>query len=155
MMKKIRFWIAAITLTTLFFSVKAYSQTTTQEEYNYITKGYKTQIESGLDMKNGYILKDFGDWSLKYSGVTRGLMFKGLYRTDSIKPCAIMAIYQKKEPGKQTYSEYFCIPTTGAEDLWEQTLAQLNENYDKANANQIYIGMIWALMKLSSQEITK
>lgn len=30
---------------------------TTQEEYNYLTKGYKIQITSGLDTKKGYEIK--------------------------------------------------------------------------------------------------
>ncbi len=31
---------------------------TTEEEYNYMTKGYKVQVESGLDMKKGYVMED-------------------------------------------------------------------------------------------------
>ncbi len=34
---------------------------TTVEEYNYMTKGYKIQIESGLDMKKGYFFNDIGE----------------------------------------------------------------------------------------------
>ena len=34
-----------------------FAQSTTQQEFLYMTKGLKTQIESGLDMKNGYELK--------------------------------------------------------------------------------------------------
>ena len=32
---------------------------TTMEEYNYITKGYKIMLESGLDLKEGYEIKDY------------------------------------------------------------------------------------------------
>lgn len=34
---------------------------TTLEEYNYLVKGYKIQVESGLDMKIGYHLEDIGE----------------------------------------------------------------------------------------------
>lgn len=34
----------------------SFSQNTTQEEYNFMTKGYKTLIDQGLDMKKGYYL---------------------------------------------------------------------------------------------------
>ena len=34
-------------------ALHCFSQTTL-EEWNYITKGYKIQVESGLDMKKGY-----------------------------------------------------------------------------------------------------
>ena len=37
------------------------SAPTTMEEYNYMTKGYKIQVESGLDMKKGYYFEDMGD----------------------------------------------------------------------------------------------
>lgn len=33
---------------------------TTEEEYNYLTKGYRVQLESGLDMKKNYLLEDWG-----------------------------------------------------------------------------------------------
>lgn len=45
--------IALAILGTIFFSSSVKSQTTL-EEYNYVTKGYKIQLESGLDMKQGY-----------------------------------------------------------------------------------------------------
>lgn len=34
---------------------------TTLEEYNYLVKGYKIQVESGLDMKIGYHFEDIGE----------------------------------------------------------------------------------------------
>lgn len=34
---------------------------TTIEEYNYLVKGYKIQVESGLDMKRGYHFEDIGE----------------------------------------------------------------------------------------------
>ncbi len=37
---------------------------TTDIEYNYMAKGYKAQVEQGLDMKKGYAFKD--DKNLKY-----------------------------------------------------------------------------------------
>src|SRR6185436_2915251 len=153
-MKKITSILAAFLLIFLSGAARLYAQTTittTEEEYNYITKGYKVQFESGLDMKKGYILKDMGEWNLKYDNVSRGFAFKGLYRENDTVPCAIMAIYQKKNNGKTSISEYYCLPTMDATALWDRTMAQLNENYNQPNANQIYIGMIWSLMKLSAQ----
>ena len=41
---------------------------TTEEEYNYLTKGYKIQVESGLDMKKGYSLIDMGTYQLSFKG---------------------------------------------------------------------------------------
>ena len=42
-------------------STLARSVPTTMEEYNYMTKGYKIQVESGLDMKKGYFIEDMGE----------------------------------------------------------------------------------------------
>jgi hypothetical protein len=51
-----------ITLLFIMFTVFAYSQDkpngTTLEEYNYMTKGYKIQLSSGLDVKKGYRIDD-------------------------------------------------------------------------------------------------
>ncbi|MDI5888742.1 hypothetical protein [Flavobacterium yafengii] len=50
------------TLLLTLFTVFAYSQDkfngTTLEEYNYMTKGYKIQVSSGLDVKKGYVITD-------------------------------------------------------------------------------------------------
>ena len=148
----IAFLLALSGSTQLFSQSKT---TTTEEEYNYVTKGYKVQIESGLDMKKGYSLKDLGEWNLKYSDVSRGFAFKGLYRDNDTIPCAVMAIYQKKRNNKPAISEYYCIPTLDAALLWERTMSQVNQDYNQSNANEIYVGMVWALMKFASQQTFK
>jgi hypothetical protein len=38
---------------------------TTLDEYNYMTKGYRIQVESGLDMKKGYLWKDIGEHNIE------------------------------------------------------------------------------------------
>lgn len=51
-----------ITLLLLLFVSVSYSQDnpngTTLQEYNYMTKGYKIQLDSGLDEKKGYHVTD-------------------------------------------------------------------------------------------------
>jgi len=56
--------ILTATIIILVLCENSFSQSTTQEEYNYITKGYKIQVESGLDMKKGYILTELGNSGL-------------------------------------------------------------------------------------------
>jgi hypothetical protein len=51
-----------IFLISFFFSK---SQNTTEEEYNWMNKGYKVMITSGLDMKRGY----FFDEDLFYKNI--------------------------------------------------------------------------------------
>lgn len=42
----------------LLLSAVSFAQNTTQEEYNFMTKGYQQLVESGLDMKKGYYIAD-------------------------------------------------------------------------------------------------
>lgn len=110
---------------TLFLAIVAYSISaqTTQEEYNYVTKGYKVQLESGLDMKKGYTLKDLFETSTQTGPVTRTTTFKGLYKTGSNNPCAIMMIYKREGTA---FTEYICIPHyASAQSIWDQYFQQL------------------------------
>jgi hypothetical protein len=134
---------------------KLFSQTTL-EEFNFITKGYKIQLESGLDMKKGYSLSTLTDFlSLDFGNDEksgrRGMVFKALIRGSETKPCAIMAIYERRLNGKAQYQEYYCIPMPLSDDtLWDKTLEQLNANFNNDNAKQVYSAMLWAMMKFAS-----
>lgn len=93
---------------------------TTLEEYNYLTKGYKIQIESGLDMKNGYVLKNFDNKffhniSIYDKKQSRKVDFKLLYRDNEKRPCAALMILTRVETN---YKEYLCIPSWNNE-LWK------------------------------------
>lgn len=80
---------------------------TTLEEYNYVTKGYKIQIESGLDMKDGYKLNDIE--SVKTG--TRSVHIKVLKRVENMETAAFMLIYQKEGNPEQ----YLCVPHPSSE----------------------------------------
>ncbi|MBL7914347.1 MAG: hypothetical protein JNL49_04810 [Bacteroidia bacterium] len=90
----------------LFLSKFCYGQSckiagTTAEEYNYIVKGYKVQVESGLDMKKGYSFRDIN--TVEFGG--RKAVFKELIKGESDLR-AIMVIFV----GKNGLVNYFCIP---------------------------------------------
>ncbi len=74
---------------------------TSLEEYNYIVKGYKIQLENGLDMKKGYTLKDI----FEESANGRKVIFKELVKEEKDLR-AIMAIFT----GLNGVTSYFCIP---------------------------------------------
>jgi hypothetical protein len=94
-------------------------QPTTDEEYNYATKGYKIQFESGADMKKGYLTKDIQHNSAGERSVT----LKGLFRVSEQNPCAIIVMYEKK--GQDT--QYFCVPTFNADaELWHKFYSSLD-----------------------------
>jgi hypothetical protein len=101
-----------ISISCLAQSTSAEPSPTTEEEYNYLTKGYKVQIESGLDMKKGYVLQDMGE--VKRSSYE--FAFKGLVREQKNELAAILAIVKSSVSGK---SYYVAIPI-GNSDLMER-----------------------------------
>ena len=148
-----QFYLIATTfvLTLLFSTTKSYAQTT-QEEFNYITKGFKVQEESGLDMKKGYSFVELGDWGLNSGAEKRKCIFKGLVRQGQTKPCAIMMIYKRNTENPTAPTYYLCIPSTNSpEEIWQQTLALLKTNLSGQDAMQT---AIWALMKFCSLQAT-
>lgn len=129
----------------LFVSFNIFSQSensnlevisgTTQEEYNYLTKGYKVQIESGLDMKKGYTLKNIDeDFSSAFTSIENGNKktiirkneFKLLFRDNEKTPCAILMITNRID---NNVKQYFCIPTHKSifwNDFYKEFTANLN-----------------------------
>ena len=97
-----------LALSLFCISLNGISQTSL-EEYNYITKGYKVQMESGLDMKKGYELEDIKSHT---SGV-RTASLKKLVKVNAGKKqtVAYMVVYQKEQNPK----EYYCIPSPKSE----------------------------------------
>jgi len=141
-------------LATLMFIVcLSVTGQTTQEEYNYITKGYKIQIESGLDMKKGYSLYELHPSVLKWSnGETRNCYFKALFRDGESKPCAIMMLYKRTDTTNQEH--YFCIPTLNASDyIWQQTFQELVNISDTEDSKALLQTMVWGLMKLNADNM--
>ncbi len=147
-MKKII--LSSIIIICFFITGKAQ---TTEEEYNYVTKGYKVQMESGLDMKKGYSLVDLGKWGMSHNPENRECTFKALMREGQSKPCAIMMIYRRTDISTGT-TWYICIPTSDASaSIWQKTLDFINTNF-KQN-DRMLDSIIWALMHFSAQEAAK
>lgn len=76
---------------------------TTIDEYNYVIKGYKIQIESGLDMKKGYEISNMGTEAT----AERRVILKKLVRTNTKKTAAYMLEYKLGN----NPAEYICIPS--------------------------------------------
>ncbi|HCV42138.1 MAG TPA: hypothetical protein DGH68_01545 [Bacteroidetes bacterium] len=140
---KASFLIAGFSLVLMFFSSQGQAQTTL-EEYNYATKGYRVQIESGLDMKKGYTFEEINSIRLSYTtGGFRETEFKALFKEGTKKPAAILCIYSCSDnPSK----EYLCIPQPNSpRELWDSTYAKI-ATFEGENAT----ALMWGLAKLSS-----
>lgn len=99
-MNKINLILAFTLITTIAFGQKfKMPLPTTEEEYNYMTKGYKVQIENGLDMKKGYKITDLPENRIgQYS-----FAFKALVRVDSKEVAGIIVIAKSNVSGKTYY----------------------------------------------------
>jgi hypothetical protein len=116
-------------IAAIIFSCHVFGQTTL-EEYNYVSKGYKVQIESGLDMKKNYEFEDID----KHSTKERTAELKVLYRLKDGKKeiAAYMIIY--KRLGNPT--EYLCVPHPKSEEeindkFWKQLYDGTNDSSNR------------------------
>ena len=127
----------------------AYCQTTI-EEYNFITKGYKIQKESGLDMKKGYQLVDCTKADFADPGVMRYFQFRKLIRLSDKKVCALMVEYRLSTRDSNTIT-YYCIPQKKSNsEIWAKVAEQIRSftNTDVATAYS------WALIQyISSNDL--
>ncbi|HEY3390408.1 MAG TPA: hypothetical protein VGK38_12590, partial [Prolixibacteraceae bacterium] len=109
----------------IFLSFTAFGQIsmskitpTTEEEYNYLTKGYKIQIESGLDMKKGYKLQVLDKKKESYYT----FQIQALIREEKNEIAGLLLIANSEISGK-TY--YLCIPQQN-EQLLNRYYADIN-----------------------------
>lgn len=91
-----------IILAILFFTSFSYSQTT-QEEYNYLTKGYREQISKGLDLKKGYQFENL----LVYKSGRYTFDFK-VFLTDEKLSSIYVSVNSEGTFGNNVYD--ICIP---------------------------------------------
>lgn len=105
----------------LLFPILVICQTnkgTTLEEYNYVSKGYKIQIDSGLDMKKGYSFEEYGIFKDTRGVRTRQVEFKGLFRDGEDEPCAYLGIFEKKGTNRIFH---VCVPNAHADfSIWDK-----------------------------------
>lgn len=100
-----------ITFVLLLLSSFAFSQvSTTNDEYNYLTKGYKIALDSGLDLKKGYGFIEVSS----YNEQNYKFVFNQFIRMDTKEVCAIFVFAQSKVWGN---NYYLCIPLNNSELL--------------------------------------
>lgn len=100
------------------YSMTILSAQTSDEEYLYLTYGYKEQLLKGLDDKKGYSWQPLSEF--KFSNESGKLMWKkaliskfeyeGLFRDNETAPCAIVAIYKEEEDMKKKDGIFIPIP---------------------------------------------
>ena len=96
----------------------ASSAPTTEEEYNYLTKGYQAQVSEGLDMKKGYHFKEMGSMRQSNYEFTMKLLIR-----ESTNEIGGILVITKSLVWNKTY--YLCIPH-GNQALVNRYWADLN-----------------------------
>jgi hypothetical protein len=136
--------------TFVFITSTAFSQNTTQEEYNFMSKGFKTMIDEGLDMKKGYFLKDTMSFSTS-AGKYQTTFINMMRHKDKTYAGTISVV--KSNSWSRIY--YLAIPaadTDGQIDLAE-TLMTTITNYAWDSA--IKTAYLQALAEYMSMNFTK
>lgn len=86
---------------------------TSQEEYNFITKGYRFTMDYGLDMKQGYSVKLLKKYDLTANCSS---MISGLFRTQNASLAGYLVVIKDG-----TFEKDICIPTENSTDeIWKQ-----------------------------------
>lgn len=130
-------------LFVLLVSNFIYSQTTL-DEYNYMVKGYKIQVTSGLDPKAGYVVQDIT--TINKSDYT--FKFKALLRSDDT--LAGIIIVSHSNIWGNTY--YIGLPVANLEfhQKYEAQISAWDEPMTTAYANalsEMYINSMDTFLK--------
>ena len=123
----------------LTLSISAYCQTT-DEEYNYITKGYAIQLSSGLDMKKGY---HFEHILRVCNNDNRIFIFQYFVNEKENRKCAIMVTYLKENNNPI----YLCIPDYNSLDnVWNMYYSTVLENstFDFVRSYSLALSKLYA-----------
>ncbi|NND63020.1 MAG: hypothetical protein HKN48_07465 [Flavobacteriaceae bacterium] len=108
-------------------SCSLYSQTT-NDEYNYVTKGYRAQIENGLPNKVGYDFEKINNYGYKSAGKEYNLIFSKLVKTATNTTVAVMIEYEFIDPEGKKVVAYYCIPhSRSANSIWNKARKQIQD----------------------------
>lgn len=109
------------TIFTILFSTAFLSwtvaQNTTEEEYNWMSKGYEVMVSSGLDMKKGYYFDENQEKSETKSSYSFTYKF---LRREKDKSLAGIVIIAKSTVSGNTYYYGLPIGSWEAESKWEE-----------------------------------
>lgn len=156
-MKKIISFATFLLLISLAFA-QTEVEGTTEEEFLYITKGYKIQQESGLDMKRGYFFRDLGSHGISLpkneSTTYWRVKIQPLYRESNPQfPCAIMMIIRKGVEGreKEESQEFYCIANpNSSREISLMCLRHFYNNIGERNYKDALIGYTLGLAQFTA-----
>ncbi|MFV9549628.1 hypothetical protein [Algibacter sp. PT7-4] len=136
-------------LIALVTSISINAQTTLTE-YNYLTKGYALDLETGRDIKKGYVIERLDGTSSRVrigkETIDRAVHLFAFKKEGQKKPVALLAKFIRLDSKKATY---ICIPSPKSDKdllfLAEEDFLKLN-NTNEDNINAVHY--FWNTLKL-------
>lgn len=137
-----------ITLLLLFVSTMALSQVnekgylpanpvTTEKEYNYLTVGLKIQLDSGLDVIDGYELENFRVMNVSnYTFTVKYLKEKSTQKTK-----AVSVVIDSNVTGNKYY---VCIPVRNSDLVLKYTSYVNQFDLPLSKSYAVALGIIYA-----------
>lgn len=135
--------------TFLLFTGAAFSQAGNEIMfYNYATKGFKSQLENGLDpVKEGYTITKFTEVKMKTIQMREFIMWDK--RTYEIA-CNIIAVGDLANETDLNKIDFFCIPSKNASaEFWEKCLSDIRKKYE--NNPELLMEVLGCVLKFDSQ----
>lgn len=126
-------------IASLLMGVTSFAQHTTEEEYNYMNKGLQIQIESGLDMKKGYVLSEETQRSCADYECKRSISFSLLLRENdnSIAGIIVWCYY-----GNNKKIVLFGIPHRNNNLNYEELLAKIQQRSNYTYDYHLFISTL-------------
>lgn len=126
----------------------AYSQSTTQDEYLYMTKGYAQSLADGLGIKAGYTIADKGSYVIDYGSYKLSAHVIALMRTDNSTAGDIVAV---TDPRKNI-TKYFAVPAKNSDQsIWNNTVTDIRAAYGADKDKSGYEIVMYAVMHVVGQ----
>ena len=108
------------------FEIKKFKKvsTVTEEEYNYMSKGFWSQIENGLDMKKGYEIENTDGYALHYSSYT--FTFYPLMILYADKTKSLVGYIIKAHSGVSGSDYHYGMPATADDVMIKRTFDSIH-----------------------------
>jgi hypothetical protein len=121
-----------------------YAQTT-QDEYNYLSKGWLSMQQQGMGMKAGYATADKGKYVSEFGGFNLEVSVLNLTRTaDNSNAGYIVMVHDTKKNN----TLYFAVPVKNSDQgIWNQAIAAIRAAYGKDTSG--YDAIMYAMMHLA------
>ena len=125
--------------------------TTTDIEYNYLTKGYKTDLAEGRDIKSGYRMDPMGQ---EYAIGAYTFQFSAFTKIDEKAVAAVLVVAKSKTWGNVYY---LCIPLNNQQlyGLYLQELEKWDASISRAYsylASTLFAGLAARDINLEMQK---